>query len=547
MDQSQMYSNQIDTYLNEELAKNSKRIEELKNKKEELEKSLDSVGFLKKREINKEIRNINNYINYLKEKNVNFNIVKQEIAECRFAGQTSLSSVSQNVIKSLEIVASRLEKVQVTKLQHDLDSAVRDSQIHKPKRDVTSAFEKLEKQMNKLKIDDKRLEDSINRFKNAKLNEISSKMQSVQLVNLKPMTNIDDVENTKYIDMDNLIKSSDFRNNPDMAKIKSNYKNIKTQLMIRDKNNNLIESIDISLSAIVAETKQSSTDFSNLITDLNSYKEEANKKVKEADKYLSKFKINVLEKELDSYEEKHKFEETYGQLADDKEQAKIKGDHTKVAEIERKMAELGKGHSDSEIKRLQGEAKDKVFNENSEKQIVDNSKDKTFEEEQLEINAIANNKIEYRRKTIDENEELLRQIAIEKLEYDGVDLNDDNREVLIQEAIENISELSRLTPSQRREIAGNKNPNDDYMYTDEMLGFSAKKFIQAEDNIKRNMEMQATTIKGEYLKYLAKTDNKEDVMPYSEFAAMRYGYTNINEELLDEKSKKEIEEAGRSR
>ena len=548
MNQSQMYSNQIDMYINEKHTKNNKRIEELTSKKKELGKTLNRAGFIEKRKTNLEMRRLTSDIRYLKEKNEKLSIVQKGIADCRFAGQTSLSCISQNVIKSLEVVASRLEKEQVYKLQYDLDSAIRDSQIYNPKREVMSAFEKLKREMNNLKINDKRLEDSIARFKSAKLREISSRMEAVELKNLKPLIGIDNTENTnKYVAMDALIQSDDFRNNPDMARIKANYKSIKTQMMIKDKNTKLIESIDSSLSAIAIEAKQSGTDFSKLIADLNSYKKEANIKLTEASRYLSKFNITTLEKELDSNKEKYGYQERYKILAYEMEKAKSEGNLTKAEEIKKKMAELGKGHSDSELMELQREASNKVFNENSQKQMVDNASDKTFEEEQLEINARSNNEIETRRKSIDEKEEQLRQIAIEKLKYDNVSLDDDNREDLIQNEMKNISRLSRMTPEQRRIEAGNNNPNDNFLYTDEMLGFSSKEFKRAEEEIKRDMKMQASTIKGEYLKYYAKIDNKEDAMTYSEFAAMRYNYANINEDLLDEESRQEIEEAGRSR
>ena len=357
----------------------------------------------------------------------------------------------------------------------------------------------------------------------------------------------------KSMEIDKMIRSTDKFDTKEMQTIKNNYSKIKANQANKKRAEKVLEQIDLVITSVVDEMKVSGVDFTKVVSSLENIKSNATKSLKEANAFLSSFDLNIIEQELKKYKEKGiqvDDRNKYMELAYEREKAISEGNLSKASQIRESMIAMGDKYSDSEINRMQEQMKNQLFNDQmvesiKENEKVKNSKLKPIEERIMMEEGRKEQAFSKRDKVIRNGEAHLRDLAMEKLINDGVQLQFDEEKdaYLIHKEIEKMKQIAGMTPSERAKADGVTNPNDIVFYSDEFMGFDVKDFKNTDKMLQDNMKAQATSIYKDYIRYYASQKDKKEAMKFSEFAARSYGYIDMNEQMVDDDVIKE----GRSR
>lgn len=357
----------------------------------------------------------------------------------------------------------------------------------------------------------------------------------------------------KSMEIDKMIRSTDKFDTKEMQTIKNNYSKIKANQANKKRAEKVLEQIDLVITSVVDEMKVSGVDFTKVVSSLENIKSNATKSLKEANAFLSSFDLNIIEQELEKYKEKGiqvDDRNRYMALAYEREKAISEGNLAKASQIRESMIAMGDKYSDSEINRMQEQMKNKLFNDQmveniKENEKVKNGKLKPIEERIMMEEGRKEQAFSERDKVIRNGEAHLRNLAMEKLINDGVQLQFDEEKdaYLIHKEIEKMKQIAGMTPSERAKADGVTNPNDIVFYNDEFMGFDVKDFKNTNKMLQDNMKAQATSIYKDYIRYYASQKDKKEAMKFSEFAARSYGYIDMNEQMVEDDVIKE----GRSR
>ena len=357
----------------------------------------------------------------------------------------------------------------------------------------------------------------------------------------------------KSMEIDKMIRSTDKFDTKEMQTIKNNYSKIKANQANKKRAEKVLEQIDLVITSVVDEMKVSGVDFTKVVSSLENIKSNATKSLKEANAFLSSFDLNIIEQELKKYKEKGiqvDDRNKYMELAYEREKAISEGNLSKASQIRESMIAMGDKYSDSEINRMQEQMKNQLFNDQmvesiKENEKVKNSKLKPIEERIMMEEGRKEQAFSERDKVIRNGEAHLRDLAMEKLINDGVQLQFDEEKdaYLIHKEIEKMKQIAGMTPSERAKADGVTNPNDIVFYSDEFMGFDVKDFKNTDKMLQDNMKAQATSIYKDYIRYYASQKDKKEAMKFSEFAARSYGYIDMNEQMVEDDVIKE----GRSR
>ena len=357
----------------------------------------------------------------------------------------------------------------------------------------------------------------------------------------------------KSMEIDKMIRSTDKFDTKEMQTIKNNYSKIKANQANKKRAEKVLEQIDLVITSVVDEMKVSGVDFTKVVSSLENIKSNATKSLKEANAFLSSFDLNIIEQELKKYKEKGiqvDDRNKYMELAYEREKAISEGNLSKASQIRESMIAMGDKYSDSEINRMQEQMKNQLFNDQmvesiKENEKVKNSKLKPIEERIMMEEGRKEQAFSERDKVIRNGEAHLRDLAMEKLINDGVQLQFDEEKdaYLIHKEIEKMKQIAGMTPSERAKADGVTNPNDIVFYNDEFMGFDVKDFKNTNKMLQDNMKAQATSIYKDYIRYYTSQKDKKEAMKFSEFAARSYGYIDMNEQMVEDDVIKE----GRSR
>lgn len=357
----------------------------------------------------------------------------------------------------------------------------------------------------------------------------------------------------KSMEIDKMIRSTDKFDTKEMQTIKNNYSKIKANQANKKRAEKVLEQIDLVITSVVDEMKVSGVDFTKVIGSLENIKSNATKSLKEANAFLSSFDLSIIEQELEKYKEKGiqvDDRNKYMKLAYEREKAISEGNLAKASQIRESMIAMGDKYSDSEINRMQEQMKNQLFNDQmveniKENEKTKNSKLKPIEERIMMEEGRKEQAFSERDKVIRNGEAHLRDLAMEKLINDGVQLQFDEEKdaYLIHKEIEKMKQIAGMTPSERAKADGVTNPNDIVFYNDEFMGFDVKDFKNTNKMLQDNMKAQATSIYKDYIRYYASQKDKKEAMKFSEFAARSYGYIDMNEQMVEDDVIKE----GRSR
>lgn len=357
----------------------------------------------------------------------------------------------------------------------------------------------------------------------------------------------------KSMEIDKMIRSTDKFDTKEMQTIKNNYSKIKANQANKKRAEKVLEQIDLVITSVVDEMKVSGVDFTKVVSSLENIKSNATKSLKEANAFLSSFDLNIIEQDLEEYREKGiKIDDRnkYMKLAYEREKAISEGNLAKASQIRESMIAMGDKYSDSEINRMQEQMKNQLFNDQmveniKENEKTKNSKLKPIEERIMMEEGRKEQAFSERDKVIRNGEAHLRDLAMEKLINDGVQLQFDEEKdaYLIHKEIEKMKQIAGMTPSERAKADGVTNPNDIVFYNDEFMGFDVKDFKNTNKMLQDNMKAQATSIYKDYIRYYASQKDKKEAMKFSEFAARSYGYIDMNEQMVEDDVIKE----GRSR
>ena len=357
----------------------------------------------------------------------------------------------------------------------------------------------------------------------------------------------------KSMEIDKMIRSTDKFDTKEMQTIKNNYSKIKANQANKKRAEKVLEQIDLVITSVVDEMKVSGVDFTKVIGSLENIKSNATKSLKEANAFLSSFDLSIIEQELEKYKEKRiqvDDRNKYMELAYEREKAISEGNLAKASQIRESMIAMGDKYSDSEINRMQEQMKNQLFNDQmveniKENEKTKNSKLKPIEERIMMEEGRKEQAFSKRDKVIRNGEAHLRDLAMEKLINDGVQLQFDEEKdaYLIHKEIEKMKQIAGMTPSERAKADGVTNPNDIVFYNDEFMGFDVKDFKNTNKMLQDNMKAQATSIYKDYIRYYTSQKDKKEAMKFSEFAARSYGYIDMNEQMVEDDVIKE----GRSR
>lgn len=352
--------------------------------------------------------------------------------------------------------------------------------------------------------------------------------------------------------IDAMMKSTDKFDTKGMKTIKANYPEIRKNQVNQKKAEKILERVDTVISNITAEMKVSGVNFNEVITELQTIKNNAMITLKESEKYLAKFDLSIIDQELEQYEKKqddmNKSNE-YMKLLYDREKAIEEGNLAKANEITQSLKIAGSKYTEEQIMEMQSNVNHKLYDEKivEKAKIKEQEKKKnmTFEERMMMEEGRKEQAFSERDKVIRDGEAHLKDLAMEKLINDGVKLQFDEEKdaYLIHKEIEKMKQIVGMTPSERAKADGVTNPNDIVFYSDEFMGFDVKDFKNTDKMLQDNMKAQATSIYKDYIRYYASQKDKKEAMKFSEFAARSYGYIDMNEQMVEDDVIKE----GRSR
>lgn len=547
---SQVIYESIEEYLKEQISKYEQSID---RKKE----------ILKDGNVFERIR-AKGDIGDLHEKNRDLGKFEQELSKFRHNISSSDYRLPSELKDQLEILASKLGDEERGSLEIKVNSSLRNENYFKKVSTINEQAANLEKSAEKifksgLLIHVHNLSTSYGSFSIKKLIDDLKKDKIEELDFDSYTVSFNKEEQSEIFDskmdrIDFMIKSVDVFDNKDMNRIKANYQNIRENQIDKIKSEQILSSLEVVIPAVEREMQTSGIDFKRVIDGLQEIKKNANKKLSEANAYLSKFNLEVIDKELENFQEKTNDQEhrdEYMQLVYDREKALAEGNLVKAEEIRKRMVAAGEKYDNNELISMQQEMKNKLSRDRLDEQIIKEEKAKedeiktnrTVEEIIMYEDGRQEQEIQERKKIIEERKQHLRDLAKERLAYEGVQFDEEKDEFLIQAEVEKMKRIAQMTPQERAKEDGVENPNDFVFYGDEFMGFDVKDFKSTEKDFANNMNSQATSIYKEYIKYMAKQPDKNAAMKFSEFAAVQYGHLGMSEQMVDE----EVLSEGRTR
>lgn len=547
---SQVIYESIEEYLKEQISKYEQSID---RKKE----------ILKDGNVFERIR-AKGDISDLHEKNRDLGKFEQELSKFRHNISSSDYRLPSELKDQLEILASKLGDEERGSLEIKVNSSLRNENYFKKVSTINEQAANLEKSAEKifksgLLIHVHNLSTSYGSFSIKKLIDDLKKDKIEELDFDSYTVSFNKEEQSEIFDskmdrIDFMIKSVDVFDNKDMNRIKANYQNIRENQIDKIKSEQILSSLEVVIPAVEREMQTSGIDFKRVIDGLQEIKKNANKKLSEANAYLSKFNLEVIDKELENFQEKTNDQEhrdEYMQLVYDREKALAEGNLVKAEEIRKRMVAAGEKYDNNELISMQQEMKNKLSRDRLDEQIIKEEKAKedeiktnrTVEEIIMYEDGRQEQEIQERKKIIEERKQHLRDLAKERLAYEGVQFDEEKDEFLIQAEVEKMKRIAQMTPQERAKEDGVENPNDFVFYGDEFMGFDVKDFKSTEKDFANNMNSQATSIYKEYIKYMAKQPDKNAAMKFSEFAAVQYGHLGMSEQMVDE----EVLSEGRTR
>ena len=547
---SQVIYESIEEYLKEQISKYEQSID---RKKE----------ILKDGNVFERIR-AKGDISDLHEKNRDLGKFEQELSKFRHNISSSDYRLPSELKDQLEILASKLGDEERGSLEIKVNSSLRNENYFKKVSTINEQAANLEKSAEKifksgLLIHVHNLSTSYGSFSIKKLIDDLKKDKIEELDFDSYTVSFNKEEQSEIFDskmdrIDFMIKSVDVFDNKDMNRIKANYQNIRENQIDKIKSEQILSSLEVVIPAVEREMQTSGIDFKRVIDGLQEIKKNANKKLSEANAYLSKFNLEVIDKELENFQEKTNDQEhrdEYMQLVYDREKALAEGNLVKAEEIRKRMVAAGEKYDNNELISMQQEMKNKLSRDRLDEQIIkeENAKEdeiktnRTVEEIIMYEDGRQEQEIQERKKIIEERKQHLRDLAKERLAYEGVQFDEEKDEFLIQAEVEKMKRIAQMTPQERAKEDGVENPNDFVFYGDEFMGFDVKDFKSTEKDFANNMNSQATSIYKEYIKYMAKQPDKNAAMKFSEFAAVQYGHLGMSEQMVDE----EVLSEGRTR
>lgn len=533
------------------------QIEKLEAKSETLKSKIKETVLFEKARAKGELEHANKSI-------VSLNNVSSQLHSLRHYSGKANYKLPNDIMEHIQVLANSLDSEDYSKLKLAIDTSLYNENIGKPLNELKETTKNVENAARQADLLDKNITvrdgdksagnftvkhllEELNKYKNEEIISVEYKIDITKNNNI-------DGHDTRDAKFDNMIKNSNFSNNKSMLQIQNNYQKIIESQVIREQSSKNIEYINQAIEAFKNEVKTSNVDFDRVLVELNSIKKSNENKLREANAFLSKFDLNAMDKALEEYQkasEKEENIEDYKQLAYDYEKAVQEGNLVKAEEIRQHMLAQGEKYSNDEVLKMQEESKQQLYDDERMKRITKEEEQKEQEKKSSmsarEMFDIADNRnneeIEEQREMINYSYDKLRDLAIKRLEQKGQEVDLEKDQKLINNEISEMVRIANMTPQERAKEDGVTNQNDYNFYADSMMDFNVRDVRSANWQYQDNMRVQATNIYKEYIKYLAKTPDKDSAVKFSEFAARAYGYSNMTEDMIDE----EVMSEGRSR
>lgn len=559
--------NSLDVYIQRDLKNNENR---LKRSKDNLDHPQNGkLGFMEKRELKHAVK-------YYSEKVMKIRQIQQNLYRAK--GIHDNTQFSDKLKERLEEIGSHLDAADVSALQSSINSAVKNCNKEQ-KQDVEKYLKEAEQLLKSVGLDHKSV-SMINEFGNMipgtseNILAVLSKARKVKEQSLTPARvslNINKEENKVSFEMESTLQQikemaqkKQLDDNKMTKSIVENLSKIQTSFEQKAKAHQLNTLITTTLNGLKQET---SMDLSQVEQMLQQIYKKNQRTIDEANKYLDKFDFKVIEEQARKQREKEQKEATqkailqeYKSLALEHERVKQehRGDAHMLMEIEekmRKVADNARLHdiNDRALRDAGIEGKDQyreqkkkqeVFAEAAQKEIISKHEMMAGIETHLRERAIreleatgaldgvnyAKNGDVYNTMTLDQRESLIRAKMDEMKNIAKMTPEERGLEALKKSGrLPATATLSDLTPQQLADFR--------YVYRDEIYADIKKEVKDIEIEEKYQTKKQATTIYKEYIRYFASQPDKSQALKFSEYAAIQYGYDNMDLSMVDEEVK----------